>query len=72
MKKLLRVADITMLAIGAVWIFLTIWAESTGPKRSWKVGSQAAKKRVLIVYDPDPFYNLDEQVSQSFGHRVCK
>ena len=71
MKKLLKVTGITLLAVGAVWTALTIWAESAGPKRSWKLGNQAAKKRALIVYDPDPFYNLDEQVSRSFGQALA-
>ena len=70
MKKLLKVTGVTLLAVGAVWTALTIWAESAGPKRSWKLGNQAAKKRALIVYDPDPFYNLDEQVSRSFGQAL--
>ena len=71
MKKLLKVTGIALLAMGAVWTALTVWAESAGPKRSWKLGNQAAKKRALIVYDPDPFYNLDEQVSRSFGQALA-
>jgi len=71
MKKLLKVTGITLLAVGAVWTALTVWAERAGPKRSWKLGNQAAKKRALIVYDPDPFYNLDEQVSRSFGQALA-
>ncbi len=71
MKKLLTITGIAVLAIGGVWTLLTIWAERVGPKRSWTLGSQTAKKRVLIVYDPDPFYNLDEQVSRSFGQALA-
>lgn len=71
MKKLLTITGITALAIGAVWTALTVWAERTGPKRSWQLGSLTAKKRALIVYDPDPFYNLDEQVSRAFGQALA-
>ncbi len=71
MKKLLTITGITVLAIGAVWAFLTVWAERTGPKRSWQLGNLAAKKRALIIYDPDPIYNLDEQVSRSFGQALA-
>ena len=35
------------------------------------MGNPAAKKRALIVYDPDPLYNLDEQVSRSFGQALA-
>ncbi len=71
MKKLLKVTGIAVLAIGAGWTALTLWAERAGPKRSWQLGNQAAKKRALIVYDPDPFYNLDEQVCRSFGQALA-
>ena len=72
MKKLLKVTGITLLTVGAVWTTLTLWAERAGPARSWKLGNPAAKKRALIVYDPDPFYNLDEQVSRSFGQALAE
>ena len=71
MKKLLKVTGISVLAIGAGWTALTLWAESAGPKRSWRMGNPTAKKRALIVYDPDPFYNLDEQVCRSFGQALA-
>ncbi|MBC8082339.1 MAG: hypothetical protein H7Z21_03950 [Hymenobacter sp.] len=71
MKKLLKTTGIAALAMGAGWAALTLWAESAGPKRSWKLGNQAAKKRALIVYDADPFYNLDEQVCRSFGQALA-
>ena len=71
MKKLLRVTGFTVLAIGVAWTALTVWAERAGPKRSWQLGNPAAKKWALIVYDPDPFYNLDEQVCRSFGQALA-
>ena len=71
MKKSLKITGIAVLAIGAVWTALTVWAERTGPKRRWQLGSSTAKKRALIVYDPDPFYDLDEQVSRAFGQALA-
>ncbi|GAB2583750.1 hypothetical protein [Spirosoma areae] len=71
MKKLFRLTGIAVLVIGGAWTLLTLWAERAGPKRSWTLGSQTAKKRALIVYDPDPFYNLDEQISRSFGQALA-
>ena len=71
MNKLIRVTGIIALVVGAAWALLTVWAESPGPKRSWKLGNPQAPKRVLIVYDPDPFYNLDEQVCRSFGQALA-
>lgn len=71
MNKRLKITGIAVLAIGAVWTLLTVWAERAGPKRRWQLGSLTAKKRALIVYDPDPFYDLDEQVSRSFGQALA-
>lgn len=71
MNKLLKITGIAVLSIGAVWTLLTVWAERIGPKRSWTLGNRAATKRALIIYDPDPFYDLDEQVSRSFGQALA-
>lgn len=71
MNKLLKITGIAALVVGAAWTFLTVFVERVGPKRSWQLGSASAKKRALIVYDPDPFYDLDEQVSRSFGQALA-
>lgn len=71
MNKQLKIMGIAVLAIGAIWTALTVWAERTGPKQSWQLGNATAKERALIVYDPDPIYDLDEQVSRSFGQALA-
>jgi hypothetical protein len=71
MKKIYKIMGISLLAITSVWTILTLWAESTGGKKSWELGSQTSPEKILIVYDPDPFYNLDEQVSRSFGQALA-
>ena len=30
------------------------------------------EKKVLIIFDPDPFYNLDEQICLSFGQALAE
>lgn len=71
MKKLVKITGIAVLIVGVVWAVLTFWVESAGPKRSWTLGDQTARENALIVYDPDPFYNLDEQISRSFGQALA-
>ena len=71
MKKLLKVAGIASVLIMAVWVSLTLWAEGKGPKKMWSQGNVTSPQKVLIVYDPDPLYNLDEQVSRSFGQALA-
>ncbi|GAB3949580.1 hypothetical protein GCM10028805_26060 [Spirosoma harenae] len=71
MKTLIKPAAITAMSVALVWLILTVWVERTGPKRSWELGNPKSSHTVLIVYDPDPFYNLDEQISRSFGKALA-
>lgn len=66
MKKRLRYFVIALSVIAIAWTVLTIYVERKGPAAEWNVGSQSST-RVLIVYDPDPFYNLDEKVCRAFA-----
>lgn len=54
----------------AGWTLLTIYVERKGPVKQWTLGESGGKK-VLIVFDPDPFYNLDEQVCKSMGNALA-
>jgi hypothetical protein len=67
MKKFLKVTFYTMTAIIAGWCVLTIVVERTGPSQSWNFGDINSTEKVILVYDPDPFFNLDEQVCKEFG-----
>ncbi len=58
---------IGLLIIIFIWAILTLWAESTGKSETWQPRNSAFVKKALIVYDPDPFYNFDEQVCRSFS-----
>jgi len=57
----------TIIIIVIGWIALTIIVERTGPKESWTYGNQNSVAKVILVYDPDPFFNLDEQVCKAFA-----
>jgi len=50
-----------------LWLILTVWVQYAGGEKAAIVGNEDAAKRALIVYNPDPFYNLDEQVCKSFA-----
>lgn len=67
MKKILKMF-ITIIGIIAIaWIGITIWVQAEGKSKIKKFGINTATKKALIIYDPDPFYNLDEQVCESFA-----
>jgi flavodoxin len=63
----LRLLLIAALTIAVVWTALTVWVEMPGKKESVTLGSETDSLRVLIVYDPDPIYNLDEQVCRGIA-----
>lgn len=50
-----------------IWALLTLWVEAQGPVKMVQVGTNDASQRALVVYDPDPIYNLDEQVCQAYA-----
>ena len=56
-----------ILIIILVWTGLTLWVEAEGPERNWQSGNDTKGRKALIVFDPDPIYNLDEQVCQAFA-----
>lgn len=62
---------ITLVILG-IWGMLTIWAEMPGPAKSREYGFASSPKKVLVVYDPDPIYNLDEQLCIAFGKTLAE
>lgn len=49
------------------WLILTLWIEQEGSKRNLELGATVNGKIVLVVYDPDPFYNFDQQLCEAFA-----
>jgi len=58
---------LTLGIISAVWLLVTLWVEYPGPSKRRDIGVPGATNRVLIVFDPDPIYNLDEQVCSAMA-----
>lgn len=71
MKNGLKISVFILSGILAVWILLTFWAEAKGPAKSTQMGNAENMFNVLIVYDSDPIYNLDEQVCLRFGKTLA-
>lgn len=60
-----RVKIILLRIIGliiVIWILLTFYVELEGPKTHETYGKTDNYLKALIVYDPDPFYDLDKQI----------
>jgi hypothetical protein len=71
MKNLLATAGSLLLMVVVVWGLLTLWVEAEGPAKSQTMGNPASDTKALIVYDPDPLYNLDEKVCKTFGKTLA-
>ncbi len=67
MNKRLKKWGYIFIGIILFWMVLTIWANNSGNKQLLTVGDEDAKYSALIVYNPDPIYNLDEQVCTAFA-----
>jgi hypothetical protein len=72
MKNLLATAGSLLLMVVVVWGLLTLWVEAEGPAKSQTMGNPASDTKALIVYDPDPLYNLDEKVCKTFGKTLAQ
>jgi len=54
------------------WLALTVYVERKGPAKSWAFGVPESRRKALIIFDPDPFYNLDEKVCASFANALSE
>lgn len=64
---------ITISAILAFWLLLTLIAEKKDADKSLiLIGQNLNNQKAIIIYDPDPFYKLDAQISKSFAQGLAK
>lgn len=61
----------TVMGMLVFWTGMTIWVQLSGPALSTRVGEVTSPKRALIVYNPDPIYNLDAQVCQAMAQGLA-
>ena len=47
------------------WLILTLYVEREGPEVAITIGN--GKRKAMVIFDPDPFYNLDQQVCVAFA-----
>ncbi len=68
LKKTLFIFTASMLA----WGLLTLWVEYAGGEKSNAIGNKTAAHTAIIIYNPDPIYNFDEQVCKQFAKGLSK
>ena len=60
-----------VVSIAVLWIALSVWVEYFGAEKGQMVG-KAGPRSALLVYNPDPIYNLDQQICLSFAQGLSK
>jgi menaquinone-dependent protoporphyrinogen IX oxidase len=68
--KGMRKALLTLLGIVLSWTIITIWVQLWDKSPSLKMTSAIGNKKALIVYNPDPIYNFDEQICRAFAEGI--
>lgn len=63
---------IIIIGISFFWLILTLWVQYGGVQKVSFIGNKDASQKALIIYNPDPIYNLDEQVCNSFAEGLSK
>jgi hypothetical protein len=69
MKRAIRRVVFPLAIIGIIWVALTLWVES---ERSDNIQIHGkGNYKVLILYNPDPIYNFDQQVCEVFANELA-
>ena len=72
MKKFSKMIYIT-LGLLALWVLITVVTQFTGKADSLAIGDLlTAQKTAVIIYNPDPFYDFDRQICESFAEGLAK
>jgi|SRR5688572_5149204 len=68
----MRILLYIVFSLSAIWIVLTLWVQRTGPSKTWEFGRANNGPSVLVIFNPDPIYNLDEQICLSLGRALAE
>ena len=72
MNAKIKILWYLLIAILILWTIATFWVQYTGKEESHLLGESNALKSALIVYNPDPLYDLDRQVSHRFAEGLIQ
>lgn len=72
MKKWVRATLYATICLAIFWTALTFWVEIAGKQQVVQKIAENERAKALILYNPDPIYNLDEQVCSAFAKGLQK
>jgi hypothetical protein len=67
MKQFFRVLAWIFGPFLLIWLVLTLWVQQGRPAVSWTIMPEGAESQALILYNPDPLYDLDAQLARAFS-----
>jgi hypothetical protein len=71
-KKTLKYGLWIVGIILLLWTILTFWVEAKGKSTIKYYGNKKALYHIMIVYDPDPIYNLDQQICEQYAETFTR
>lgn len=71
-KQWKKAVVIVIIAVLGIWTVLTGWVQRERSGNSIEIGNSSSERSALLVYNPDPLYNLDEQLCKSFARALAE
>ncbi|WP_445384584.1 hypothetical protein ACT6NV_11450 [Robiginitalea sp. IMCC44478] len=67
MQKAFKITGRIVLSIAIIWGLLTLWVQQLRSGQTWEFPAENPKGAVLVVFNPDPIYNLDQQLALAYA-----
>lgn len=64
-RRVARVASVVLVAAAACWLAMTAYVEREPAPSVRELGDRQGSHRAVVIYAPDPFYDLDRQVAEA-------
>jgi flavorubredoxin len=65
--KWIKKVMVSLLAVVFTWLILTVYVQLAGKPKHYSIENQNAILKAVVVFNPDPFYDLDEEVCVAFA-----
>lgn len=50
-----------------LWLIASLYVRTHRDALFWSLGDKTSHRKAILVYNPDPFYNFDDQLCKSFA-----
>ncbi len=56
--------------LALLWTFLTLWVQFSDQSGVTTIAYPQGDKKALIIFNPDPIYDFDQQISRAFAEGI--